>query len=79
MKIKDTAKMMEILMLKPYGYITYNEMAEFLIQQGARVPTLCENCECGLPEDLKDDRVWCSRMCRYMSKIGYCSEGEPKK
>lgn len=76
--IEHEKKLAEILMEKPYGHSTYEEMAHFLVVNGARVPVLCGKCEHGTPEMLHDDRIWCTRICRYMKKNGYCSEGEPK-
>lgn len=37
--------------------------------------TLCEHCchsdDVGCPKE----KVWCDKMCRYMNKDGFCSEG----
>lgn len=36
---------------------------------------LCENCNCHDDVECPRGKVWCNKMCRYMNKDGFCSEG----
>ena len=36
----------------------------------------CENCEHSDDIGCSKGKVWCNKMCRYMNKDGFCSEGE---
>lgn len=47
-------------------------------KQAQKEITLCINCVCGDIVKLPNDRVWCNKMCRYMNKDSFCSEGNPK-
>ena len=47
-------------------------------KQDSEVKTHCLGCIDGDPVSSPRERVWCNRMCRYMKRSGFCSEGEPK-
>ena len=35
----------------------------------------CKDCQNGADDAWPDGKVWCRKMCRYMNKEGFCSEG----
>lgn len=37
---------------------------------------LCENCVNSDDAKCSYGKVWCGKMCRYMNKNGFCSEGD---
>ena len=38
--------------------------------------TYCEKCECSDEIECPRGKVWCNKMCRYMNKDAFCSEGK---
>ena len=62
----------------PLPFNTINVIAHKLIEAGATIPVRCKDCQNGMDDEWPDGKVWCKRMCRYMLKEGFCSEGEKK-
>lgn len=44
-------------------------------RRDAKKVVICMNCLCGEIVKYPNGKVWCQRMCRYMNKEGFCSDG----
>lgn len=60
---------------------TIMTIADYLVEHGITVAPIechCKDCQNGVDDAWPDGKLWCRKMCRYMAKDGYCSEGEKK-
>jgi hypothetical protein len=72
----------ELVKCAPLPFRTIKAVAIKLIDAGVTfrngAPTVChcKDCQNGTDDSWPDGKVWCRKMCRYMKKDGFCSEGE---
>ena len=59
--------------------MTDEELADYLIAAGVRVPTECKNCKCYDPGLVRPYLGWCSNWDTAVRETGYCYQGDPKE
>ena len=72
-------KLIEILRVPIYPHELADPteaVADYLLDNGVKIPVLCENCTHHDTESCPENRVWCRYLRRYMKPDGYCSYGE---
>ncbi len=68
-----------IELLEQAKYCSTEELADYLIAAGVRVPVLCEKCESYDPGYIRPDHGWCNEFDTAVRGSGFCHHGERRE
>ena len=68
-----------IALIEQAKFCSVEELADYLIAAGVRVPTECKNCKCYDPGLVRPYLGWCSNWDTAVRETGYCYQGDPKE
>ena len=68
-----------IALIEQAKFCSVEELADYLIAAGLKLPTECKNCKCYDPGLVRPYLGWCSNWDTAVRETGYCYQGDPKE